>query len=242
LVRLKVDVIVTSGQGATRAAANATTTIPIVMVASEDPVGTGLVASLVRPGGNITGTSALATDLSGKRLELLKEAVPTLSRVPVLWNAASSAMTLRFEQIQVAARALGVTLQPLGVRDANDVDSALAAMTQERPDALFTITDVLTAAPTRRIVDFAAKSQLPTMFEYRGPVAAGGLMAYGPSLADQHRRTASYVDKILKGAKPAELPVEQAMKFELVINLKTAQALGLTLSPMFLFRADEVIR
>jgi putative ABC transport system substrate-binding protein len=227
---------------AAQAAKQATTTIPIVIVNAGDPVGTGLVASLARPGGNITGISGLATDLSGKRLELLKEAVPTLSRVAVLWNAADRGMTLRFEEMQAAARALGVTLQPLGVRDATDVDSAFAALTQERPDALFMITDVLTVFHTRRIVDFVAQSQLPTMFEYRGPVAMGGLMSYGPSLADQHRRAATYVDKILKGAKPADLPVEQPMKFELVLNLKAAQSLGLTLPPATLFQADEVIR
>ena len=220
LVHLKVDVIVTFIMAATRAAKSATTTIPIVMVAAEDPVRTGLVDSLARPGGNITGLSALATDLSSKRLGLLKEAVPNLSRVAVLWNSANSAMTLRFTQMQGAARALGVTLHPLGVQDANGVDSALAAMTQERPDALFMITDTLTALHSRQIVDFAAKNQLPTMFEYRGPAAAGGLMAYGPSLADQHRRAAYYVDRILKGAKPPDLPVEQPMRFELVINLK----------------------
>jgi putative ABC transport system substrate-binding protein len=242
LVHLPVDIIVTPLTVAAQAAKQATTTIPIVIVNAGDPVGTGLVASLARPGGNITGISGLATDLSGKRLELLKEAVPTLSRVAVLWNAADRGMTLRFEEMQAAARALGVTLQPLGVRDATDVDSAFAALTQERPDALFMITDMLTVFHTRRIVDFVAQSQLPTMFEYRGPVAMGGLMSYGPSLADQHRRAATYVDKILKGAKPADLPVEQPMKFELVLNLKAAQSLGLTLPPATLFQADEVIR
>ena len=243
LVQLKVDIIFTSGGDVGAGAAKeATTTIPIVMVATGDPVRTGLVTSLARPGGNITGMSGMATDLSGKRLELLKEAVPTLSRVAVLWNSGQSAMALRFEQIQVAARALGVTLQPLGVQDATDIDGALAAMTQERPDALFMITDVLTNLHTRRIVDFAAQRQIPTMFEYRGPVATGGLMAYGMSLEDQHRRAAYYVDRILKGTKPADLPVEQPMKFELVINLKTAKALGITIPPLLLFQADEIIR
>jgi putative ABC transport system substrate-binding protein len=186
--------------------------------------------------------SGLDTELSGKRLELLKEVVPTLSRVAVLWNAASRAMTLRFTQMQVAAEAFGVTLHPLGVQDANDVDSALAAMTQERPDALFMISDVLTARHRRRIVDFAAKHQLPTIFEYRGPVDAGGLMSYGVSQTAHNRRAADYVDKILKGAKPADLPVQTPWKFEFVINLKTAEALGLRLPPHLLILADAVIR
>ena len=242
LVQRKVDVLVTFPFLAAQAAKHATTTIPIVMINAADPVGTGLVASLARPGGNITGMSSMDTDLSGKRLALLKEAVPTLSRVAVLWNATDRAMTLRFEQIQVAARALGVTLSPLGVHNATDIDGALAAMTQEPPDALFMIVDVLTNVHSRRIVDFAAQHQLPTMFETRRPVVAGGLMAYGPSFADQHRRAAYYVDRILKGTKPADLPVEQPMKLELIINLKRAQALGLTMPPSLLLQADEVIQ
>jgi putative ABC transport system substrate-binding protein len=242
LVQQQVDVIVTLGNAAARAAKAATTTIPIVMTAADDPVATGLVASLAAPGGNLTGLSSLATELSSKRLELLKEAVPTLSRVAVLWNAAAPAMTLRFAQIQGAAQALGVTLHPLGVKDANDVESAIAAMTQERPDVLFIITDVLTARHSQRLVDFAAHSQLPTMFEYKGAVAVGGLMAYGPSLVEQHRRAAYYVDRILKGTKPADLPIEQPMKFELVINLKAAKALGITMPPSLLLLADEVIQ
>jgi putative ABC transport system substrate-binding protein len=160
----------------------------------------------------------------------------------VLWNAADSGMTLRFKQMEVAAQALRQTVHPLGVHDAPQIDSALAALAQERPDALFVITDVLTARHWARIAEFAATHQLPTLFEYREPVVAGGLMAYGPSQAGLHRRAAYYVDRILKGAKPADLPVEQPMKFELVINLKTAQALGLTVSPALLFQADEVFR
>jgi putative tryptophan/tyrosine transport system substrate-binding protein len=172
----------------------------------------------------------------------VKEAVPTLARIAVLWNAADSGMTLRFKQMEVAAQALRQTMYPLGVHDAAQVDSALAALTQERPDALFVVTDVLTARHYAQIVDFAAAHQLPTLFEYREPVVAGALIAYGPSQAALHRRAAYYVDRILKGAKPADLPVEQPMKFELVINLKTAQALGLTVSPTILFQADEVFR
>jgi putative ABC transport system substrate-binding protein len=242
LVQLNVDVIVAFPTNSARAAKQATTMIPIVMAGADDPVRTGLVASLARPGGNMTGVSNFGPDLSGKRLELLKEAVPTLSRIAVLWNAADSGMTLRFEQMQVAALALGKTVYPLGVHDATQVDSALATMTQERPDALFVITDVLTARHNGRIVDFAAQNQLPTIFEYREPVVAGGLIAYGPSQADLHRRAAYYVDRILKGAKPADLPVEQPMRLELVINVKTAQALGLTIPPSVLFQADEVIK
>jgi putative ABC transport system substrate-binding protein len=242
LVQLNVDVIVTFPTNAARAAKHATTLIPIVMAAADDPVRTGLVASLARPGGNLTGLSNFGPDLSGKRLELLKEAVPTLSRIAVLWNAADSGMTFRFKQMEVAALALGQTMYPLGVHDATQVDNALAAMTQERPDALFVITDVLTVRHHARIVDFAAKHQLPTIFEYREPVVAGGLMAYGPSQAALHRRAAYYVDRILKGTKPADLPVEQPMKFELVLNLKTAQALGVTFPPTLLILADDVIK
>jgi putative tryptophan/tyrosine transport system substrate-binding protein len=233
---------VTHPSPAARAAKHATTVIPIVMAGVDDPVRTGLVASLAQPGGNLTGLSSFGPDLSGKRLELLKEAVPALSRIAVLWNAADRGMTLRFEQMQAAALALGETVYPLGVHDATEVESALTAMTQERPDALFVVTDVLTARHWGRIVEFAAQHQLPTLFEYREPVVAGGLLAYGPSQADLHRRAAYYVDRILKGAKPVDLPVEQPMRIELVINLKTAKKLGLTLPSTLLFQADEAIR
>jgi putative ABC transport system substrate-binding protein len=242
LLRLKVDVLVTFGCTATRTAANATTTTPIVIAGGCDPVRTGLIASLAQPGGNITGSSSLATELSGKRLEILKEGLPTISRVAVLWNTADRGMTLQYTQMQAATEALGVTLHPQGVRDANDIDGALAAMTQQRPDALYIITDVLIEAHMKRIVDFAANNQIPTMFAFRGPVAAGGLMAYGVSTTDQHQRAAYYVDRILKGAKPADLPVEQPMRFALIINLKTAKALGITIPPTLLFQADEVIK
>ena len=242
LVQLPVDVLVAQSSAAARAVKNTTTTIPIVMVSSGDPVATGLVASLARPGGNLTGLTGLATELSGKRLELLREAMPSLARVAVLWNAGDAAMTHTFRGIQAAAPALGMTVQPLGVQEAKDIDSAIVAMTAERPDALFMISDVLTRGHTQQVVDFAAQRQLPTLFEGRGPVAAGGLMSYGPSVTDLHRRAAYYVDRILKGAKPGDLPMEQPMKFELVINLKTAQALGLTIPPTLLFQADEVIK
>jgi putative ABC transport system substrate-binding protein len=242
LVQLPVDVIVVLSSVAAQAAKHTTTTIPIVMVSSGDPVATGLVASLARPGGNLTGLTGLATELSGKRLELLREAVPSLSRVAVLWNASDAAMTHTFKGIQAAAPVLGMAVHPLGVREAKEIDSAIAAMTAERPDALFMISDVLTSRHTQQVVDFAAQHQLPTLFEGRGPVAAGGLISYGPSVPELLRRAASYVDKILKGAKPGDLPVERPMKFELVINLKTAKALGITFPPSLLFQADEVIR
>ncbi len=242
LVQLPVDVLVAHSSVAAQAVKNTTTTIPIVMVSSGDPVATGLVASLARPGGNLTGLTGLATELSGKRLELLREAIPSVSRVAVLWNARDAAMTHTFSGIQAAAPGLGVTVQPLGVQEAEDIDSAIAAMRAELPDALFMITDVLTRRHTQQVVDFAAQRQLPTLFEGRGPVAEGGLMSYGPSVTELLRRAASYVDRILKGAKPGDLPVERPMKFELVINLKTAKALGLTIPPTLLFQADEVIK
>jgi putative ABC transport system substrate-binding protein len=242
LVQLPVDVIVAFSIGAAQAVKNTTTTVPIVIVSSGDPVATGLVTSLARPGGNLTGLTGMATELGGKRLELLRAAVPSLSRVAVLWNARDPAMTLTSTEIQAAARALGVNVQPLGVREAKEIDSAIAAMTEERPDALFIITDVLTRRHMRQVVDFATQRQLPTMFESGGPVAEGGLMSYGPSITDMLRRAAYYVDRILKGAKPGDLPVEQPMKFELILNLKTAQALGITFPPTLLLLADEVIQ
>ena len=242
LVQLPVDVIVAQGTQAAQAAKNTTTTVPIVAVGSGDFVATGLVASLAHPGGNLTGVTGMATELSGKRLELLREVIPSFARVAVLWNARDPVMTLTSTEIRAAARALGVTVQPLGVHEAKDIDSAIAAITAEHPDALFMIMDVLTRRHMKQVVDFAAQRQLPTLFEDRGPVAEGGLMGYGPSFTDMHRRAAYYVDRILKGAKPGDLPVEQPMTFELVINLKTAQALGLTIPPALLFQATEVIR
>ena len=242
LVRLKVDAIFTQSWPAAVAAKQATTTIPIVIVGAGDPVGTGLVASLAHPGGNITGLGDLATELSAKRLELLKETVPKLSRVAVLWNSADGGMTLRFRQIQAAAPTLGVTVRPLGVQEPEDFEQAFAAMTQERPDALFVVSDLLTGFHHKRIRDFAAQNRLPAMYERRERVADGGLISYGPSFADMHRRAAAYVDKILKGAKPADLPVEQPTRFELVVNLKTAKALRLTIPQSILIRADEILQ
>lgn len=242
LVRLNVDLIVTGSWPAAVAAKNATTTIPIVITGAGDPVGTGLVASLAHPGGNITGLGDLATELSVKRLQLLKEAVPKLSRVAVLWNSGDGGMTLSFRQIQTVARTLGVTIRPLGVQEPEDFDQAFTAMIQERPDALVVISDPLVRLNRKRILDFAARNRLPAMYTDRSYADDGGLMAYGPSFADMFRRAAAYVDKILKGAKPADLPVEQPTRFELVINLKAAKALGLTIPPSILVRADQVIQ
>jgi putative ABC transport system substrate-binding protein len=242
LVRLKVDLITTRSWPAAVAAKQATTTIPIVIAGTGDPVATGLVQSLARPGGNITGLGDLATELSAKRLELLKEAVPKLARVALLWNSADGGMSLRARALQGAARTLGVTVRPLAVQEPADFDQAFAAMIQERPDALLVVVDLLTFSHRKRIIEFAAQHRMPTMYEVRGFVNAGGLMSYGPNLADADRRAAAYVDKILKGARPADLPVEQPTRFELVVNLKTANALGLAVPQSILIRADQVIQ
>jgi len=242
LVTLKVDVIVARNTPATLAAQRATTTIPIVMVGPGDPVRLGLVASLARPGGNITGLSLLATELTGKRLELLKEAFPKIARVAVLWNSGDSAMTLRVKEAETSAQALGVTLQRVGVQDPNDFERAFSTMSSQAADALLVTLDTFTALHQKRILEFAAKYRLPAMYERIDFVEAGGLMTYGPSLSEIFRRAAVFVDKILKGAKPADLPVEQPTKFEFVINLKTAKQIGLTIPPNVLVRADRVIR
>jgi len=239
LVRLQVDVIVTMSTPAAVAAKQATQTIPIVMVYVADPVGTGLVASLARPGGNLTGVSDMATALSAKRLELLKEAVPTLSRLAVLWNASDPGMVLRYREIEAAARVLDVTLQSFAVRRPQDFAPAFSAITRERPDALFVVAEVLTLAHRCQVLDFAAQQRLPAMYEFGLFARDGGLMAYGPKLTDAFQRGAYYVDRILKGTKPADLPVEQPMNFELVVNFKTAEALGLILPPHLLVLADH---
>jgi putative ABC transport system substrate-binding protein len=243
LVRLKVEVIVTGGSAATRAAQQTTRTIPIVMAGTRDPLAAGFVVSLARPGGNITGLSFLGAELPGKRLELLKETVPQSARVAVLANPASPTYEAVMHNLTGAARALGLHLHVLEVRSADELDTAVAVMPQARADALIVLSDPALMAPLRgRVVALAAKNRLPAMYDWKFYVEAGGLMSYGPSFQDTYRRAATYVDKILKGAKPADLPVEQAIKFELVINLKTAQALGLTIPPSILFQADEVIR
>jgi putative ABC transport system substrate-binding protein len=242
LVGLNVDVIVTWGVPGTSAAQRATSTIPIVMAEAGDPVGTGLVASLARPGGNVTGLSVMAPDLTGKQLQLLKEAAPTISRVAVLYNPAFPATVLIVREAQAAGPALGLVILPMEVRTSDALEDRFAYMTSVHADALLMLGDPFTSMHQRRILAFAAKSQLPALCAWRECVEAGGLMSYRSSLRDLFRRAATYVDKILKGTKPADLPVEQPMKFELVINLKTAQALRLPIPPTLLFQADEVLR
>jgi putative ABC transport system substrate-binding protein len=241
LVRLKVYVIVAVSTVAARAAKNATRTIPIVAL-SGDPVETGLVASLARPGGNVTGLASLAPELSTKRLELLKEIVSKVSLVAVLWNPNGPAPILAFKETQLAAKRLGLLLQSLEVRGSDDFESAFGGAIRERASALLVISDPLTNTHQRRIVELAAKNRLPAIYPIREFVQAGGLMAYAPDRLEQYRRVAYYVDKILKGAKPADLPVEQPTKFEFVINLKAAKQIGLTIPPNLLARADKVIR
>ena len=240
LVDRKVDIIV-AVPGAIEAARDATKTIPIVVTSANDPVERGLVASLARPGGNITGTAESTIELAGKRLQLLKEALPKGSRVAVLWNPTSETEPLQWSAAQAAARKLGVALQSLEVKDPKDFPGAFEEMRRNRPDALMTFVSPLTTAYRPIIVEFATKTRLPTMFAVREDVVAGGLMSYAQNLPDSFRRAAYFVDKILKGAKPADLPVEQPTKFELVINLKTARALGITIPPSLLLRADQVV-
>ncbi len=242
LARLPLDVILTQSFPAALAAKQATTTIPIVVMGAGDPVATGLVASFARPGGNITGVSALETELSGKRLELLKEAFPKLARVAVLWNAADLGMTLKYGELERAARALRVAVQALAVREAKDFDIAFSEIARKRPDALFVITDPLTQLNRKHLLELAIKSRLPAMYENSSYVNDGGLMAYGPSQAENLEQALYQVDKILKGTKASELPIEQPRKFELVINLKTAKQIGLTIPPNVLVRADKVIK
>jgi len=241
MVRLKADVIIVVTTPAAFAVRNATTTIPIVHPAAIDPVGTGLIASLARPGGNITGLAVLNAETSAKRLELLREVVPGLSRGAVLWNAANPANGLAWKETEGAGRALGVTLQSNEVRAPTDFEGAFAMIAQQRPDILVVLQDALTLEHRREIIGFALTERLPSMFVGREWVEEGGLMSYGDRLPERYRRAADLVDKILKGAKPADLPVEQPTTFELVVNLKTAKAIGLTLPPAFLARADQVI-
>jgi putative ABC transport system substrate-binding protein len=245
LVALKVDVMVAaSGTLSALAAKQATRTLPIVFAVVADPVESGLVASLARPGGNVTGSSFLAPELVGKCLELLMQAVPGISRVAVLWQPGGLGKGTEKDMLkaaEVAARALGVRLQFVEVRGPADFDRAFSEMTRARAGALTVLTSTMFIAERRRLVDLAAKNRLPTVYQWREAVDAGGLMSYGPNMADLFRRATTYVDKILKGAKPADLPVEQPTKFERVINLKTAKALGLTIPQSLLQRADEVI-
>ena len=246
LVRLKVEVIVTTGAPATRAAQQATRTIPLVMTVVGDPIKSGFVASLARPGGNITGLTQISPQLSGKRLELLKEAFPKISRVAVFVDPAVTAQQLSGslkQETQMAAEALGIKLQFLELGDPNpDLDGAFRRATSQRAGALIILPGPVLLLHRKRIVDFAAKSRLPAIYPHGEFVEAGGLMFYGPDFVDLYRRAATYVDKILKGRKPADLPVEQPTKFEFIINLKAANQIGLMIPPNVLARADRVIR
>jgi len=243
LVRLKVDAIVTAGTPGALAAKRATKTIPIVMAVAGDAVGTGLVASLARPGGNVTGSTTIVQELEGKRLELLKEVVPRLSRVAFLSNPTNPLSPIILKQTQLAAPALRLRLEPIvEVKGVSELERAFVTISNVRSDALIMVADRFLLAERTRIVEFAEKHRLPTMYPYSEMVKDGGLMSYSPSYPDLFRRAAKYIDKILKGTKPADLPVEQPTKFELVINLKTAKALGLTIPQSVLGRADEIIQ
>jgi putative ABC transport system substrate-binding protein len=242
LIGLKVDLIVTSAPAATQASKEATTTIPIVMVLVADPVAFGFVNSLARPGGNITGFAFLLPEISGKRLELLKETIPKLSRVAVLWNAANPYKETDLKEVQPVADALKVAVHTFRVREPNGFDDAFKAATKVRAEGLLTLDDPFTIAHRTRIIDLALRYKLPAVYAVRPFVDAGGLMYYGPDRVDQNRRAAIYVDKILKGTKPADLPVEQPTKFEFIINLNAAKQIGLTIPPNVLARADKVIK
>jgi putative ABC transport system substrate-binding protein len=241
-VQLKVDVIVVSGSPSTQAAKSATRTIPIVMTNVNDPVELGVVASLAHPGGNITGLSNVGSDLGGKQLELLKEAFPVVSRVAVLWESANAGNALWLGEMKIAAERLRVTLQPVEIHGRDDFERAFLAIQKEHVNGLSALRNAVTNNYRSRIVDFASKSRLAAVYPEREFVEIGGLMSYGPNFADLFRRAATYVDKILRGAKPAALPVEQPTKFELVINLKSAKEIGLAIPPNVLARADRVIR
>ena len=243
LVRLKVDLIVTTGPTVTRAAKETTTTVPIVMATDTDPVGNGFVASLARPGGNITGLSALAPELSGKQLELLKEILPRLSRVAVFGTSSNPGNAQILKEVRLAAGAFGVKLQYLEVRGLKDIETAFRAASKERAEAvLYLVAGLVDAGHRTEITELALKSRLPAIYQSRRYVEDGGLMSYGVNIADLDRRAATYVDKILKGRTPADLPVEQPKKFEFMINLKAAKQIGLTIPPNVLVRADKVIK
>jgi putative ABC transport system substrate-binding protein len=242
MVNLRVDVIVASGTQSIEAAKKATKTVPIVFPVTPDPVESGFVASFARPGGNITGLSTLNPEVGGKRLELFKEVIPGISRVAVLWNPTNPGSAVNLKETDAAARSLGLKLQPLEVRSPEGFDEAFRAAKREHAGGLTMIPDAMLRAQQKRIHDFATKNRLPTVFHSSEFVLAGGLMSYGAHLPDLYRRAATYVDKILKGTKPADLPVEQPTKFELIMNLKTAKQIGLTIPPNVLVRADKVIK
>jgi len=241
LIASKVDVIVTAGTPAALAVKQATASIPLVMVAVGDPVGTGLIASFAHPGGNATGLASLTPELEGKRLELIKEMLPGLSRIAVLWNPSNAYQVGDEKEVQAAAKVLGIAVHSLAVKTPTELEQALTAADKERADILLVLADRLFLHNRSRITEFALQHHLPSMNAYRELVEAGGLASFGPSYATMHRQAARYVDQILKGAKPADLPIEGPAKFELVINLKTARALGITIPPTIIARADEVI-
>ncbi len=242
LVHLNVEVIVTDGTDMTRAAKNATMTIPIVMASDGNPIENGFVASLARPGGNITGLTNLLSELSGKRLEVLKEAIPGIVRVGIIWNPGNSSSATGFKEAQVAAKALAIQLQSLEVRGPDDFEGAFQAASKRQARAISVLSDALMFTHRGRLLELATKHRLPTMHTQSLWVEAGGLISYGTHFPDLYRRAATYVDKILKGRTPADLPVEQPMKFEFVINLKTAKALNLTIPQWTLMKADKVIK
>jgi putative ABC transport system substrate-binding protein len=242
LVQQNVDVLVAVNTPAALAAKNSTKSIPIVITRVADPVSVGLVASLARPGGNITGESVLTAEMSAKRVELLKEALPGLSRVGVLWSTGNPGSALTVRELEISSRRLGIQLQTLGVHGPGDIRGAFEAARKGRAGALYVVDDVITTSHRAQIVDFARGSRLPVISQYAEFAEQGGLMAYGPSITTMYRRTAYFVDRILKGARPGDLPIEQPTKFELVINLKAAKALGLTIPPSVLARADEIIQ
>jgi putative tryptophan/tyrosine transport system substrate-binding protein len=236
-----LDVIVTFGYPAALAAKTSTKDIPIVITGAGDPVATGLVDGVARPGGNITGVTELSTELSAKRLEIMRDALPAITRVAMLWNAADLGMTLRYRSAEDAARVLGLKVQTLGVREPEDFEHAFAEMTRERPDAILMVSDALTMLNRKRILEFASANRLPTIFETGALVRDGGLMSYGPKQSAIGETAAGLAARILRGARPADLPLELPTHYELLINLKTAQALGITLPPTVIARADEVI-
>ena len=242
LVRLKVDVVVATSTPAALAAKRATQSIPIVVPVMADPIGTGLVMSLAHPGSNLTGLTSLAPELWPKRLELFKETVPNLIRVAMLWNTSNPAMALGAKGTQEAANAMNIAVQDRGARDPNELDTVFTALGKQRPDGVLVMIDAFTIRNAKKIIDSITNDRLPGMYDEKSLIEAGGLMSYGENRPDLYRRAATYVDKIFKGAKPADLPVEQPKKFELVINLKAAKQMGLAIPPNVLARADKVIK
>jgi putative ABC transport system substrate-binding protein len=241
LVNLKVNLILTAGTPGALAAKRATQTIPIVMAVTGDAVGTGLVSSLARPGGNLTGLTTMVPDLEGKRLEILREVVPKLTTLVVLLNTANPLTAIQWKHTEISAKTLGIQLQPVELRRPEEFKDAFAKVARQRPDGITMVADRFLLAHRMQIVDFVAKTRLPAIYPYRDFVVAGGLMSYSPSYEDLFRRSATYVDKILKGAKPSDLPIEQPTKFELLVNMKTAKTLGVPIPPSLLLRADHVV-